>query len=140
VRRDTLSASAQDEKRITIPLAAAGLLGSGAFLVRLRRRPAHRRHRALDAGAERQLRGHRRRAQRRLRRAPHHAEQYAKWKAFGLRFQASAPIAEKLYDAALASKDDSVRGHAEAILHDFEAELGEYIALSLRVAHPDGGP
>jgi hypothetical protein len=67
-------------------------------------------------------------------------EQYAKWKAFGLRFQASAPIAEKLYDAALASKDDSVRGHAEAILHDFEAELGEYIALSLRVAHPDGGP
>lgn len=72
----------------------------------------------------------------------HHitAAQYNAWKAFGLRFQASAPIAEKLYDAALASKDDSVRSHAEAILRDFESELGEYAALALNVAHPDGGP
>lgn len=66
-------------------------------------------------------------------------EQYAKWKAFGLRFQASGPLAMKLYDAALASKDDSVRAHAEAVLTDFSAEMSEYVALVLRVAHPDGG-
>jgi hypothetical protein len=66
-------------------------------------------------------------------------EQYGKWKAFGLRFQASGPLAMKLYDAALKSKDDSVRAHAEAVLTDFSAEMSTYAALALSVAHPDGG-
>jgi hypothetical protein len=65
--------------------------------------------------------------------------QYEKWKAFGLRFQASAALAKKLFDAADEAKDASVRAHAEAILRDFQDELATYAALALQVAHPDGG-
>lgn len=66
-------------------------------------------------------------------------DQYKQWKSFGLRYQASAELARKLYDAALESKDDTTRAHAEAILADFQNELGVYAALVLNIAHPDGG-
>lgn len=65
--------------------------------------------------------------------------QYAAWKSFGLRYQASEGLAVKLYDAAAAAHDTSTQAQVSAILASFESELGTYAALALQVVHPDGG-
>lgn len=72
----------------------------------------------------------------------HHvtAEQYAQWRDFGLRYQASEELALKLYDAAAAAHDTSTQGQAAAVLASFETELATYTALVFQAVHPDGGP
>lgn len=67
-------------------------------------------------------------------------EQYRQWRDFGMKFQASFPLAVDLWKAARAANDKAIEAHAAEILSGLAMDLARFFdQATVRPAVIDGG-